>query len=148
MENRDRTEGCDGWTMGRWGARRRQRHKQAAQLKNYMEVMSLRAWSNSSLMALYFNFCAYSSSVQRGQRVKGDIFVLKNRKMCIKKGEWGKEMMYANSMMKPEQDFSCRQYSGKYRSFKQSGWILPSRSSMVFSSLATDLSANSARVSA
>lgn len=31
----------------------------------YKEVMSLRAWSSSSLMALYFSFWAYSSSTRR-----------------------------------------------------------------------------------
>lgn len=31
----------------------------------YMEVISLRAWSSSSLMALYFSFWAYSSSMSR-----------------------------------------------------------------------------------
>lgn len=34
--------------------------------ENYMEVMSLRAWSSSSLMALYFSFWEYNSSIVGG----------------------------------------------------------------------------------
>lgn len=30
---------------------------------NYIEVMSLRAWSSSSLMALYLSFWEYNSSI-------------------------------------------------------------------------------------
>ena len=49
--------------------------------ENYMEVMSLRAWSSSSLMALYFSFWAYNSSI--GGRVgwrEGGV---------VRKGAWG-----------------------------------------------------------
>lgn len=42
------------------GGRGTSRHSKS---KNYMEVMSLRAWSSSSLMALYFSFWAYNSSI-------------------------------------------------------------------------------------
>lgn len=43
------------------------RHMEAAEgmTEVYREVMSLRAWSSSSLMALYFSFWAYSSSGRR-----------------------------------------------------------------------------------
>ena len=39
--------------------------EQAGWMNIYMEVMSLRAWSSSSLMALYFSFWAYNSSMTR-----------------------------------------------------------------------------------
>lgn len=39
----------------------RQRHKQT-ECMNYIEVMSLRAWSSSSLIALYLSFWEYNSS--------------------------------------------------------------------------------------
>lgn len=38
-----------------------QRHKQT-ECMNYIEVMSLRAWSSSSLIALYLSFWEYNSS--------------------------------------------------------------------------------------
>lgn len=52
------------WRRGSWcrGKRDAGGNKQA-QVENYMEVMSLRAWSSSSLMALYFSFWAYNSSI-------------------------------------------------------------------------------------
>ncbi len=37
-------------------------HRQRPQM-NYIEVMSLRAWSSSSLMALYLSFWEYNSSI-------------------------------------------------------------------------------------
>lgn len=55
-------EGSHGEVITRawgWGC------KQAGCMNIYMEVISLRAWSSSSLMALYFSFWAYSSSTSR-----------------------------------------------------------------------------------
>ncbi len=43
------------WVMG-------EGHRQRPQM-NYIEVMSLRAWSSSSLMALYLSFWEYNSSI-------------------------------------------------------------------------------------
>lgn len=60
MDERGKHTGSQGGVTGTSrGIGNRARH--------YMDVMSLRAWSSSSLMALYFSFCAYSSSIRQGK---------------------------------------------------------------------------------
>ena len=53
------------WRWGGCGAGKKDAggSEQVQEAENYMEVMSLRAWSSSSLMALYFSFWAYNSSI-------------------------------------------------------------------------------------
>lgn len=112
----------------------------------YNVFMSLRAWSSSSLVALYFSFWLYSSSAHHwaeaaGGRRSG------TGQQGNPKGERGK-IKRRWKIRIDEQSLNgdgVAQEQVLQREFKPD---VPSRSSMVFSSLATDLSANSARVSA
>lgn len=49
-----------GWVESRRRDERQEEKRRRWSI--YREVISLRAWSSSSLIALYFSFCAYSSS--------------------------------------------------------------------------------------
>lgn len=69
------------WLVVRGGLKSKPKNRNK-HMVNYMEVMSLRAWSSSSLMALYFSFWAYNSSI--GGRVgwrEGGV---------VRKGAWVK----------------------------------------------------------
>ena len=109
--------------------------------KIYKVFISLRAWSSSSLIALYFSFWVYSSSAGGGadkKQVESEERAELCRRQEEKEGKrWGK--------LRTSKIWTKVEWRDWKEELKRS---VPSKSSMVFSSLAAVLSANSARVSA
>lgn len=117
--------------------------------KVYKVFISLRALSSSSLIALNFSFWVYSSSARRRaerEQVEEKCRIVQTM-TGNQEGKKGREIRseIKNQEIKYDKDLNKAKKQDWKEGLERS---VPSKSSMVFSSLATVLSANSARVSA